>query len=141
MIGRNLNQYTRKSIQKSIALGLILIITLVLLIVDLQDRSSTLQFINLVLILLTLIMVSLTIYSWIKREKTENALFKELNAISKSQAIIEFNMDGTIINANEKFLQTLGYTLEEVKGKHHSMFVDEKYTQSEEYRNFWAKLN
>ncbi|MDQ2842092.1 MAG: PAS domain-containing methyl-accepting chemotaxis protein [Acidobacteriota bacterium] len=64
-----------------------------------------------------------------------------LSAISKSQAVIEFEMDGTILTANDNFLKTVGYTLEEVKGKHHSMFVDEAYRQSEEYRAFWAKLN
>ncbi len=62
-------------------------------------------------------------------------------AIGKSQATIEFKMDGTIVTANDNFLKALGYTLDEVKGKHHSMFVDEAYRQSGEYREFWAKLN
>lgn len=65
----------------------------------------------------------------------------QLNAISKSQAVIEFNMDGTISTANENFLKTLGYTLNEIKGKHHSIFVDSTYAQSASYRDFWAKLN
>ncbi len=65
----------------------------------------------------------------------------QVAAIRKTQAVIEFNMDGTIIDANENFLKALGYTLEEIKGKHHSMFVDETYRQSAEYREFWAKLN
>jgi len=56
-------------------------------------------------------------------------------------AVIEFGMNGTVINANENFLKSLGYTLEEVKGKHHSMFVETGYRQSPEYREFWAKLN
>jgi methyl-accepting chemotaxis protein len=64
-----------------------------------------------------------------------------LTAIGKSQAVIEFQMDGTILTANDNFLQTLGYNLDEVKGRHHSMFVDESYRQSGEYREFWAKLN
>ena len=46
-------------------------------------------------------------------------------------------MDGTIIDANDNFLQVLGYTLDEVKGKHHSMFVAEGQRQSPEYREFW----
>ena len=50
-------------------------------------------------------------------------------------------MDGTIVTANDNFLKALGYTLEEIKGRHHSMFVDEAYRQSAEYREFWAKLN
>ena len=62
-------------------------------------------------------------------------------AIGRSQAVIEFKMDGTVITANDNFLKALGYTLEEIKGQHHSMFVDEAYRQSSEYREFWARLN
>ncbi len=65
----------------------------------------------------------------------------EIAAINRSQATIEFKMDGTIVTANDNFLKTMGYTLDEVKGKHHSMFVDEAYRQSGEYREFWARLN
>ncbi|MFN8707453.1 MAG: methyl-accepting chemotaxis protein [Planctomyces sp.] len=65
----------------------------------------------------------------------------QLNAIGKSQAVIEFNMDGTIRAANENFLSTVGYTLEEICGKHHSMFVDSAYANSLMYRDFWARLN
>ncbi len=61
-------------------------------------------------------------------------------AIGKSQAVIEFQMDGTIITANENFLKTLGYGLDEIKGRHHSMFVDDAYARSAEYREFWTKL-
>jgi len=50
-------------------------------------------------------------------------------------------MDGTIVQANENFLRAMGYTSDEIKGKHHSIFVDEAYRQSPEYREFWAKLN
>ena len=66
---------------------------------------------------------------------------EKINAISKSQAVIEFEMDGTIITANANFLGTVGYALEEIQGKHHSMFVDEIFRQSSEYREFWEKLN
>jgi methyl-accepting chemotaxis protein len=65
----------------------------------------------------------------------------QITAIGKAQAVIEFNMDGTIITANDNFLNALGYTLDEIKGKHHSMFVDEAYKQSPAYKEFWAKLN
>ncbi|MBX9977650.1 MAG: PAS domain-containing protein, partial [Alphaproteobacteria bacterium] len=58
----------------------------------------------------------------------------------KSQAVIEFNMDGTVITANENFLKTLGYTFEEIRGKHHSMFVDPGYKESQEYKQFWSLL-
>ncbi|MCE9607634.1 MAG: PAS domain-containing protein [Planctomycetia bacterium] len=65
----------------------------------------------------------------------------QLSAISKSQAVIEFNLDGTIIHANENFLKTLGYSLDEIKSRHHSLFVDESYKHGPEYKEFWAKLN
>ncbi|ALO41631.1 methyl-accepting chemotaxis protein [Pseudoalteromonas phenolica] len=65
----------------------------------------------------------------------------QLDAISKSQAVIEFNMDGTIITANENFLAAMGYDLNEIQGKHHSMFAEPDYAQSEDYRVFWAQLN
>ena len=61
-------------------------------------------------------------------------------AISKTQAVIEFNLDGTIVTANDNFLKTLGYTLDEIKGKHHSMFADPAYAASPEYKMFWDKL-
>jgi methyl-accepting chemotaxis protein len=61
-------------------------------------------------------------------------------AIGKSQGTIEFNLDGTIITANANLLQTLGYTLDELKGKHHSLFVPPAQRDSAEYRAFWAKL-
>jgi methyl-accepting chemotaxis protein len=64
-----------------------------------------------------------------------------LEALNRSQAIIEFNLDGTIITANQNFCDTLGYSLAEIKGKHHSMFVDPAYRDSADYREFWAKLN
>ncbi len=62
-------------------------------------------------------------------------------AISKSQAVIEFETDGTVITANKNFLDALGYRLEEIKGKHHSMFVAPELRESAEYRAFWANLN
>ncbi len=75
-------------------------------------------------------------------QKLKNADYAgQLTAIGKSQAVIEFNMDGTIITANDNFLNTLGYRLEEVQGKHHSMFADAVYARSSEYKEFWVKLN
>ncbi len=64
----------------------------------------------------------------------------QLDALEKSQATIQFNMDGTIITANDHFLNALGYTLDEIKGKHHSMFVDAAYRDSAEYAAFWDSL-
>lgn len=73
--------------------------------------------------------------------RMEKDLGGQLAAISKAQAVIEFNMDGTIITANENFLVTLGYTLEEVQGQHHRIFVEPAFAASAEYTDFWAKLN
>jgi methyl-accepting chemotaxis protein len=64
----------------------------------------------------------------------------QLSAISKAQAVIEFSLDGKILHANDNFLNTLGYTLAEIKGQHHSMFADPVYRASAEYRVFWDKL-
>jgi methyl-accepting chemotaxis protein len=64
----------------------------------------------------------------------------QINAISKSQAVIQFNMDGTIITANENFLGALGYSLPEIQGKHHGMFVEPSYRGSQEYKAFWDSL-
>lgn len=79
------------------------------------------------------------------REVTEDrrstaAVKGQLDAISKSQAVIEFNMDGTIITANDNFCQTVGYSLEEIKGKHHRMFM-EPAKVDRDYEMFWEKLN
>ena len=63
-----------------------------------------------------------------------------LAAFMKSQAIIEFSMDGTILSANDNFLKAMGYRIEDIKGKHHSIFVTEAYRNSEEYRQFWDRL-
>ncbi len=71
---------------------------------------------------------------------TRDALVRSA-AIGKSQAVIEFNMDGTIVTANENFLKTIGYSLAEIQGKHHGMFVDASERDSAAYREFWAKLN
>ena len=54
--------------------------------------------------------------------------------------MIEFNLDGTIITANDNFLNVVGYTLEEVQGQHHRMFVEESFRTSVEYRQFWEAL-
>ncbi len=78
----------------------------------------------------------------ITRQKLENANYLgQIEAIGKSQAVIHFNLDGTIITANSNFLNAMGYTLDEIKGKHHSMFVEAAYGNSAEYRDFWVKLN
>ncbi len=78
----------------------------------------------------------------ITQQKLRNADYQgQIDAIGKSQGVIEFNMDGTVITANQKFLDVINYSLDEVKGKHHSLFVDSTYANSPEYRAFWERLN
>jgi methyl-accepting chemotaxis protein len=64
-----------------------------------------------------------------------------LDAIGRSHGVIEFDLDGTILTANENFLRAMGYTLDEIRGKHHRMLVDDAYAESEAYRSFWDRLN
>ncbi|MCC9624306.1 PAS domain-containing methyl-accepting chemotaxis protein [Thalassospira sp. MA62] len=64
----------------------------------------------------------------------------QIAAISRSQAVIEFDLDGTILNANANFLDAMGYELDEIKGQHHRMFVKPEYAQTAEYADFWKKL-
>ena len=64
----------------------------------------------------------------------------KLNAVSRSQAVIEFTPAGEIITANENFCGALGYQLQEIQGRHHRMFCDTAYVQTEEYRQFWEGL-
>jgi methyl-accepting chemotaxis protein len=63
-----------------------------------------------------------------------------IDALSRSQAMIEFQPDGVIVKANDNFLTTLGYTADEVRGKHHRIFCDPTYTASGEYASFWNRL-
>ena len=61
-------------------------------------------------------------------------------ALNRVQAVIEFQLDGTILHANDNFLSAVGYTLDEVQGRHHSMFCDSTFAASEAYRQFWERL-
>ncbi len=83
-----------------------------------------------------------TVVEWADAEARiftkENAY--KVEALSRSQAIIEFATDGTILAANPNFLNAMGYSLEEVKGRNHSMFVEDAYRGSPEYRRFWEDL-
>jgi PAS domain S-box-containing protein len=72
--------------------------------------------------------------------KSSQEISAKLNALDRSQAVIEFNVDGTIITANPNFLNAMGYRLEEIEGKHHSMFVAPELRESAEYREFWNAL-
>ncbi|HCE92902.1 MAG: chemotaxis protein [Burkholderiales bacterium GWA2_64_37] len=64
----------------------------------------------------------------------------KIDAISLSQAVIEFDMQGNVLVANPNFLRTMGYTLAEIRGQHHSMFCEPDLVQSRAYRDFWADL-
>ncbi len=78
----------------------------------------------------------------LEKLEEENCDFAgQLGAISDAQAVIEFNMDGTIRTANQNFCVTLGYSLDEIQGKHHSLFVETDFKNSNEYKEFWEKLN
>jgi len=73
-------------------------------------------------------------------EKSDLDKQAKFDAFSRSMAMIEFSVDGTILWANENFLQTVGYTLDEIRGRHHSLFVDPDYRNSSDYRDFWYDL-
>lgn len=78
----------------------------------------------------------------VTQTKMRTAEFEgKIDAISKAQAVIEFNLDGTIITANENFTKTVGYGASEIIGKHHRMFCEPQYSGSSEYEQFWKKLN
>jgi methyl-accepting chemotaxis protein len=79
--------------------------------------------------------------SELRKTEAQNADFAaRIGAISRAQAVIEFTMDGKVLNANENFLSAFGYGLDEIRGQHHSMFVDSVFRQSTEYCLFWEKL-
>ncbi|MDY3561730.1 methyl-accepting chemotaxis protein [Gemmata sp. JC673] len=78
----------------------------------------------------------------IGEQREQNADFvSQIAAVGKAMAVIEFELDGTIVAANENFLGALGYTMAEIQGRHHSMFAEPSLAASAEYREFWAKLN
>ncbi|MGJ0456641.1 PAS domain-containing methyl-accepting chemotaxis protein [Aliarcobacter cryaerophilus] len=78
----------------------------------------------------------------ITKNRLKNLFFiGQVKAINKSNAVIEFDMNGNILNANDNFLNTLGYKKDDIVGKHHSIFCEENYKNSNEYKEFWKKLN
>ncbi len=84
------------------------------------------------------IKVATDITAQVEKENRQKSL---LSAIDRSMAMIEFNLDGEVINANENFLGIMGYRIEEIRGKHHRMFCDRSEQQSDAYQQFWRKLN
>ena len=110
------------------------------------DATRTRSVWVLVGVTLAVLAVTLLLCGWVLN-RVRKAMLKvadlegQIAAIGKTQAVIEFDLDGTIVTANENFCKTLGYTFDEIKGKHHSMFAEPAYAGSSEYRAFWDKLN
>ena len=78
----------------------------------------------------------------VTEQKVRNAEFEaKVEAIGRSLASIEFDLDGKVIKANDNFLRTVGYTLREIVGQHHSIFCTPDHIRSQEYRDFWLDLN
>ena len=73
-------------------------------------------------------------------EQEHQLAFGKIAAMERSQAVIEFKSDGTVEHANDLFLNAMGYRLDEIKGQHHSMFVDPAYARSGDYQAFWQNL-
>ncbi|KAF5881428.1 PAS domain-containing methyl-accepting chemotaxis protein [Rhizobium sp. PEPV16] len=65
----------------------------------------------------------------------------KISALSRAQAVIEFTPKGEILTANENFLSALGYQLAEIQGRHHSMFCESAYANSDDYQRFWERLS
>jgi PAS domain S-box-containing protein len=101
-----------------------------------QAKSLLLGFCSLLALLLLTSWFFFRQVRFLLKEKMD-----QIGAISSTQPTIEFSMDGTILFANELFLQAMGYTLPEIVGKHHRIFAEASYANSEEYRQFWSKLN
>ena len=69
-----------------------------------------------------------------------NDLRSKIEALDRSQAVIEFDTDGAVLTANRNFLAALGYELSEIQGKHHSLFVEPAFRESQDYKAFWSAL-
>jgi methyl-accepting chemotaxis protein len=77
-------------------------------------------------------------FNFVDSNKSDNGAITD--ALNRSQAVIEFTPQGHILTANDNFLRVVGYSLAEIKGKHHKMFVDNSEASSKEYQSFWASL-
>jgi methyl-accepting chemotaxis protein len=78
----------------------------------------------------------------ITASRQQNAEYEgKVRAVDRAQAVIEFDLSGHVLFANQNFLDTVGYRLDEIQGKHHRMFCEDAYSATSEYRDFWAKLN
>src|SRR5690606_38447151 len=75
-----------------------------------------------------------------RRTVQEQTQASFMHAVNRSMAVCQFDLDGHVVEANENFLQVMGYRLDEIRGRHHSMFCDPGQARSVEYREFWARL-
>ena len=82
--------------------------------------------------------IAADISAQVRMEQEQNSL---INAINRSMAMIEFNLQGEVLTANDNFLNTMGYRLEDIRGKHHRLFCNREEADSAGYKNFWAQLN
>lgn len=116
---------------------------------DMQANADTLVASNswFLCVIGLVVLSSVVGFSWwirngVARQEAVNLDYAgQIASISRSQAVIEFKMDGTVISANENFLKSMGYTLDEIKGRHHSLFVEESFRTTDAYKEFWAALN
>ncbi len=77
----------------------------------------------------------------VTESKLKNAYFEgQIDAINKAQPVVEFDLEGKVLSANDNFLDMMGYDLREIKGRHHSLFVDEEFKRSIEYNQLWEQL-
>jgi len=88
--------------------------------------------------LVSVIKFAADITAQVKQSQDQSSL---IEAINRSMAVIEFNLQGEVLKANENFLATTGYTLNEILGKHHRMFCPSEDARSNEYEQFWQRLN
>jgi PAS domain S-box-containing protein len=120
-------------------------------LLDITPSSPVTRGIEYVLFLITLYFLFSFIKQYIKNEKEnrrltseilnkERALSNRMDAINRSSPVIEFDIDGIVCFANNSFLDVMGYKLEEILGKHHSIFVFDNEKNSEQYVDFWNKL-
>ncbi len=87
--------------------------------------------------------IGIIIKGVVERAKTEELSIEinnQISAINRSNAAIEFDLEGNVLTANALFLELMGYTLEEIKGKHHKIFVDPEYAKTKEYKEFWQEI-
>ncbi len=90
--------------------------------------------------LLAIVAIGAGVYVFYRNENISDDAARKLAALNQAQAVIEFDLDGNILSANDNFLKTMGYRQEEIRGEHHRMFVGEDYAESQDYRDFWHDL-